>query len=337
MEKKREKIGVLGAGTWGIALAAMLADAGKEVEVWSKIKEEVESLSQTRAHKNLPQRTIPESIAFTDSMEKVCAGKDLLLFAVPSVYVRTTAREAEPFVKKGQLIVDVAKGLEPGTLYTMTEIIDEETKGKAILTALSGPTHAEEVALGLPTMIVSASKDKKAAKKVQEIFSTDFMRVYTNGDVRGVELCGALKNVAALAVGISQGLGMGDNTKAALITRGIVEMSRLGEAMGCDPRTFAGLAGIGDLVVTATSVHSRNNRAGFLIGSGKTVEEAVKEVGMVVEGLNALEGAMALSEKYKVEMPIIEAVNDIVKKKERPSDVVSRLMGRRRKDEFEER
>ena len=212
-----KSIGVLGAGTWGMALARMLAISGHQVTVWSAIEKEIQDFSETRKHPNLPGMVIPDSIVFTGDMEQVCGGKDILLFAVPSVFVRTTARKAAPYVSDGQIIVDVAKGLEADTLFTMTQVISDELKNPTVkLVALSGPTHAEEVAKDLPTTIVSACKDLKAAKQVQEVFSSTCMRVYTNDDVEGVELCGALKNVIALAAGIAAGLGYGDNTKAAL-------------------------------------------------------------------------------------------------------------------------
>ena len=269
----------------------------------------------------------------------MCTGKDVLLFAVPSVFVRSTTAKARPYIPDGQILVDVAKGMEPDTLYTMTEVIADEL-GKengpqgVKLVALSGPTHAEEVAVDLPTTIVSASPDEEAAKFVQDVFSNTCMRVYTNPDIKGVELSGALKNVIALGVGISTGLGYGDNARAALITRGIAEIARLGVAMGCNIHTFAGLAGIGDLIVTATSMHSRNNRAGILIGKGESPAQAVKEVGMVVEGINALPAAMELAAKYNVEMPIVQTVNAIVKEGMSASDALRTLMDRNRKNEM---
>ena len=301
-ERDEKKIGVLGAGTWGMALARMLCVSGNDVQVWSALPAEVENLSATRVHPNLPGMKIPEELQFTKSIEEVCTGKDVLLFAVPSVFVRSTTAKARPYIPDGQILVDVAKGMEPDTLYTMTEVIADELNKEggpqnAKLVALSGPTHAEEVALDMPTTIVSACPDEAAAEYVQDVFSNTCMRVYTNADIKGVELSGALKNVIALGVGISTGLGYGDNARAALITRGIAEIARLGVAMGCNIHTFAGLAGIGDLIVTATSMHSRNNRAGILIGKGKSPEQAVKEVGMVVEGINALPAAMELAAK----------------------------------------
>lgn len=333
------KIGVLGAGTWGMALARMLSVTGNDVTVWSAIGREIDEFSAKRVHPNLPGMVIPDEIRFTKSVEEVCTEKDILLFAVPSVFVRSTARSARDYIKDGQVIVDVAKGMEAETQYTMSEVIGDELRKDGAhdhvkLVALSGPTHAEEVALDLPTTIVSACTDMEAARLVQDVFMNDVMRVYTNSDVRGVELCGAMKNVIALAAGISDGLGYGDNAKAALITRGMKEISNLGTAMGCQEQTFHGLAGIGDLIVTATSVHSRNNKCGNLIGRGYKVADAIAEVGMVVEGINALPAAIKLSQYYKVEMPIAEAVNMIVTQGADPRQIVTDLMRRDKKSEI---
>ena len=329
------KIGVLGAGTWGIALARMLADAQNSVTVWSALGEEIDYISKNRRHPNLPDTLLPEKIIYTKEISEVCLGMDILLFAVPSPFVRQTARLAAPFVSRGQIIVDVAKGIEEQSLMTMTEIIADEISNPEVrLVALSGPTHAEEVVKSLPTTIVSASDDADAAEFVQRIFTTGCMRVYTNDDVRGVELCGAMKNIIALACGIATGLGCGDNAKAALITRGIAEISRLGAAMGCREQTFGGLAGIGDLIVTATSMHSRNNRCGIMIGQGIGPDEAIRRVGMVVEGLNALPAALELSEKYGVELPIVKTVDAIVKGRVEISEAISSLMKRDLKSEL---
>ena len=335
----KRKIGILGAGTWGMALARMLCVSGNDVLVWSALGQEIDNLSTTRVHPNLPGMKIPQELKFTKSMEDVCTDKDILMFAVPSVFVRGTAAKARTYVADGQIIVDVAKGVEPDTLMTMTEILADELgkeggpKGVRLV-ALSGPTHAEEVAVDLPTTIVSASPDEEAARYVQEVFNNTCMRVYTNPDIKGVELSGAMKNVIALGVGISTGLGYGDNARAALITRGIAEIARLGVAMGCNVHTFAGLAGIGDLIVTATSMHSRNNRAGILIGKGKSPAEAVKEVGMVVEGMNALPAALELAEKYQVEMPIVQTVDAIVNHGMSAAEAVRALMDRGLKNEL---
>ena len=323
------KIGVLGAGTWGMALARMLCVSGNAVTVWSAIEQEIDEFSATRRHPNLPGMVIPAEVEFTKDMETVCKDKEILLFAVPSPFVRATARKAAPYITDDQIIVDVAKGIEADTLFTMTEIIADELKNpKVKLVALSGPTHAEEVAKDLPTTIVSACEDLAAAEYVQRVFGNTCMRVYTNDDVRGVELCGAMKNIMALASGAALGLGYGDNTKAALITRGMAEITRLGMAMGCSLHTFYGLAGIGDLIVTATSVHSRNNRCGLLIGQGIAPQDAIKQVGMVVEGINALPAAMKLAEIYQVDMPIVAAVDAAVNHGEDPREAVAKLMCR---------
>ena len=347
-----KKIGVLGAGTWGMALARMLCNAGNEVLVWSAIGAEIDSLSQTRRHPNLPEMVIPEELQFTKSIEEVCRDKDILLFAVPSVFVRSTAASARPFIPDGQVIVDVAKGIEADTLMTMSEVIRSELEKPADgdakktagpvgtkIVALSGPTHAEEVAMDLPTTIVSACEDQQAAEFVQDVFMgtaehPTCMRVYTNTDVKGVELCGALKNVIALSAGISAGLGYGDNARAALITRGLAEIERLGVKMGCKEQTFYGLAGMGDLIVTATSRHSRNNRAGFLIGQGCTPDEAVKKVGMVVEGINALPAAVRLATQYGVEMPIVSFMDGVIRCGADAGEAAAQLMGRRKKSEM---
>ena len=329
-----ERIGVLGAGTWGMALARVLANAGHTVTVWSALEKEVEEFSATRIHPNLPGMVIPDTIAFTKEIETVCKDQDYLLFAVPSVFVRGTAKKAAPYIPDGQIIIDVAKGIEADTLFTMTQIIEEELKNPTVkLVALSGPTHAEEVAKDLPTTIVAACVDLTVAQQVQNLFTGTCMRVYTNDDVQGVELCGAMKNVMALAAGISAGLGYGDNAKAAIITRGIAEITRLGIAFGCREQTFIGLTGVGDLIVTATSIHSRNNRCGMLLGQGVPAEEATRQVGMVVEGINALPAAMRLKEKYNVEMPIAEAVDAIVNHGASAKEQVYKLMHRERKPE----
>ena len=325
------KIAVFGAGTWGIALARLLAANGRDVTVWSAIPAELKSLSTTHRHPNLPGMELPAAMHYTADIAEACTGRDILLFAVPSPFVRATAKKAAPHIPEGQLIVDVAKGVEDKTLMTMSEIIEDELAKagrKARVVALSGPTHAEEVARDMPTAIVAASADEDAAKTVQKVFTTPTFRVYTNDDRRGTELGGAVKNVIALAVGIALGLGYGDNAKAALITRGNAELSRLGLAMGCKPETFAGLSGMGDLIVTCTSMHSRNLHAGMLLGRGRTAAEARAEVGQVVEGMNALPAARRLAKKYKVEMPIVESVGAILDGTLAARDALAALMGR---------
>ena len=333
------KIGILGTGTWGIALGRMLANTGHDVMMWSAIEKEIEELSLTYIHPKLPDMIIPRQIQFTKSIEKVCENRDVLIFAVPSVFVRRTASKAKKFIPDDQIIVDVGKGIEESTLLTLSEVIGEElqkdgTHQEIKVVALSGPTHAEEVAMDMPTLIVSACNDLSVAEKIQDIFSNTCMRVYTNIDVKGVELCGALKNIVALGSGISAGLGYGDNAKAALITRGMAEITRLGTAMGCVEQTFAGLSGIGDLIVTATSVHSRNNKAGYLIGKGKKPEEAIEEVGMVVEGINVLPAAMKLAKQYGVELPVITAVDAVINQGVDPARTVENLMQREKKTEL---
>lgn len=329
------KVGILGAGTWGIALARMLNNAGKNVTLWSAIEREIDELTATGRHSVFSDIELPTGILYTKNIQNACEDMDIIVFAVPSPFVRTTARKAAPYINEGQVVVDVAKGIEENTLCTMTQVIADELENPAIkLVALSGPTHAEEVIRDLPTTIVSASSDIEASIFVQGIFSTECMRVYTNNDIHGVELCGALKNIIALASGIAKGFGCGDNAKAAIITRGIAEISRLGIAMGCCEQTFGGLAGIGDLIVTATSMHSRNNRCGILIGQGVPVREAIEKVGMVVEGINALPAAISLAKKYHVEMPIVEMVDAIVNGRVGVSDAVRTLMSRELKTEL---
>ena len=322
------QIGIIGAGSWGMALARMLCNSGHAVQVWSPHPAELDRLAATHIQKNLPNMIVPEAVGYTKEMGEVCGGKDVLVFAVPSVFVREAARLASPFVNDGQIIVDVAKGIEAETLMTLSEVIRDELKAKVEIVALSGPTHAEEVAQDLPSAIVSACKDIRVAEKVQDVFMNSCMRVYTNSDVKGVELCGALKNIIALASGMSAGLGYGDNAKAALITRGLAEITRLGEKLGCDRDTFAGLACMGDLIVTATSMHSRNNRCGYLIGQGYETADAVRRVGMVVEGINAIPAAIAFADKFEVDMPIVRAVDDIVNHNADPKTMVAGLMGR---------
>ena len=328
------RIAILGAGTWGIALARMLSNTGHSVTVWSTDPGKAEQLSRSRQYSRLPNMVIPPDVAFTGDIRQACEDAEIIVLAVASVYVRETARRIAAFLNKDQIIVVVAKGIEPDTLLTMTEVIRSEVGEGSPIVALSGPTHAEEVAVDLPTTIVAACEDNEIAETVQKVFSCPYMRVYTNTDVLGVELGAALKNIIALAAGISAGLGYGDNAKAALITRGLAEIERLGSRMGCVSDTFRGLAGMGDLIVTATSNHSRNNNCGYLIGQGYSVPDAVKQVGMVVEGINAIPAAIALAEKYGVEMPITYAVDQIVNHGKDPKRAVGYLMGRDFKPEL---
>lgn len=321
-------ISVIGSGTWGTALAKLLCENGHTVTLWSAIKEEIEVLKKTHKHPNLKDCIIPENIVLTADIKEACEGKDIVVCATPSVYVRTTAKTFAPFIEKNTIIVSVAKGIEEESLSTMCEIIESELSAEDKfnnVVALSGPTHAEEVALGLPTAIVAASEDITVARRIKNAFSNDYFKVFVSTDRKGVELCGALKNIIALAAGISDGLGFGDNAKAAIITRGMAEVSYLGQKMGCTQHTFFGLSGIGDMIVTATSRHSRNNNCGHLIGSGVKAKDAIKQIGMVVEGINVLPSAMKMQKFYNVELPIIEAVNDVVTKEIPPHDIVKKL------------
>lgn len=332
------EIGVLGAGTWGIALAKLLCENGHRVTVWSALPQEIEWLSGGNEHIHLPGVQLPDNIEYTDNIEKALGG-EFVLFAVPSAFIRDTVKNASPFLREEQTIIDAAKGMESGTLFTLTEVIADELKKCGVaftpkLVALSGPTHAEEVARGMPTSVVCACEDEECAVHAASLFMNSCMRVYTNTDVRGVELCGALKNVIAIASGMICGMGYGDNTRAMLITRGIAEMTRVGLAMGCKRRTFMGLAGIGDLIVTCTSPHSRNNRCGELMGRGMTYKEASDEIGMVVEGYYALEAAAEISRRYG-EMPIINAVYDVVMNGASPKDAMEALMTRAMRSELD--
>ena len=326
------KIGVIGSGTWGTALAVLLTGNGHEVELWSAVPAEVEALTATRRHPNLGDTPIPEKIRVTGDLEQAMKDKELLVLSVPSVYVRETAHRMAPFLKEGQVITNVAKGIEDTTLKNLSEIIEEELP-VARVTVLSGPSHAEEVSRGLPTTCVAGAHRRQDAELVQNLFMSPVFRVYPSPDMLGIELGGALKNVIALAAGIADGLGCGDNTKAALITRGIAEITRLGTAMGGSPETFSGLTGIGDLIVTCASMHSRNRRAGILIGKGYTMEEAMKEVNMVVEGVYSARAARALSEKYQVSMPIVEQVNQVLFEGKSAKDALYELMLRDRRME----
>lgn len=325
-------IGVIGAGTWGTALAVLLKGNGHQVDIWSAFPEEVEELKERRIHRNLPQVKIPDGIGFTADLREAMEERDLLVLAVPSVFVRETAQKMSLYLKKGQVITNVAKGIEESTLMTLAQIIEEELP-EAQVSVLSGPSHAEEVGKGLPTTCVAGARKKQVAELVQSLFMSQTFRVYTSPDVLGIELGGALKNVIALAAGMADGLGYGDNTKAALITRGIAEISRLGIHMGGKMETFAGLTGIGDLIVTCASVHSRNRRAGFLMGQGCTMDQAMKEVKMVVEGVHSAKAALALSEKHHISMPIVEQVNEILFNGTSAKEAVSELMLRDKKIE----
>ncbi len=326
-------VGVMGAGSWGTALALLLHSNGHQVTVWSINEEEVEMLSKEREHKSkLPGVKIPEDMVFTSDMETAIKEKDFLVLAVPSAFTRGTARNMKPFVKEGQIIVDVAKGIEEDTLMTLSQQIEEEIP-QANVAVLSGPSHAEEVGRGLPTAVVIGAKTEETARYLQEMFMNHVFRVYISPDMLGMELGGALKNVIALAAGIADGMGYGDNTKAALITRGIAEIARLGVKMGGAIESFTGLTGIGDLIVTCASVHSRNRKAGYLMGQGKTMEEAMAEVKMDVEGVYSAKAAAKLGKKYGVALPIVDKVNEVLFEGKDPKEAVDELMLRDSKAE----
>ena len=329
------KIGVIGAGSWGTALSRLLANNEHDVIVWSIIEAEVKMLQEKHEHVDkLPGVKLPESMAFTTDLKTAIEGKDLLVLAVPSSFTRSTAKSMREFVAEGQIIVNVAKGIEEHTLMTLSQIIEQEIP-QADVAVLSGPSHAEEVGKDMPTTCVVGAKTKQTAEYIQNIFMNNaYFRVYTSPDILGIEVGAALKNVVALAAGIADGLGCGDNTKAALITRGIAEISRLGVAMGGKPETFTGISGIGDLIVTCASMHSRNRRAGILMGQGKTMEEAMAEVKMVVEGVYSAKAARELARKYKIDMPIIEEVNEILFENKPAKDAVKDLMFRDKKPEL---
>lgn len=319
------KIGIIGSGSWGIALASLLHHNGHHITVWSAIPREIQSLEETRQLRTLPGLILPEDMEFTADLETAMKDRDVLVTAVPSIYVRQTAKRMAPFCRAGQVIVNVAKGIEDGTLMTLSEILEEELP-QAEIAVLSGPSHAEEVSRGLPTTCVAGAAKKETAELLQNLFMSPVFRVYVSPDVLGIEIGGALKNVIALAAGIADGLGYGDNTKAALITRGIYEIARLGIAMGGKFETFCGLTGIGDLIVTCASMHSRNRRAGILIGQGRTMKEAMDEVQMVVEGVYSAKAGLALAEKYGVPMPIIREVNQVLFEDKPAREAVGDLM-----------
>lgn len=327
-------IGVIGAGSWGLALAWLLGNNGHQTIVWSTRESQAEELRTEREHKTKLSGVIfPENMDFTSDLELACKEKDLLVLAVPSPYTRSTSARMKSFVKEGQLIVNASKGIEENTLMTMSDIIQQEIP-QAEITVLSGPSHAEEVGKGLPTTIVVGAHKKTTAEYVQSLFMSPAFRVYTSPDILGIEIGAALKNVIALAAGTADGLGYGDNTKAALITRGIAEIARLGTAMGGCAETFFGLSGIGDLVVTCASVHSRNRKAGYLIGQGYTMQEAMDEVKMIVEGVYSAKAGLALSKKYQIDMPIIRIVNQVLFENKPAADAVKELMLRDKKDEI---
>ena len=326
-------VGVLGAGSWGTALSVLLSDNGHQVTVWSIDENEVKMLDEKREHElKLPGVKLPDDMVITGDLESTIKGKDFLVLAVPSPFTRSTAQKMSPFVAEGQIIVDVAKGIEESTLMTLSRQIEQEIP-QADVAVLSGPSHAEEVGRRLPTTCVVGAKTRKTAEYLQSMFISNVFRVYTSPDILGIELGGSLKNVIALAAGIADGLGYGDNTKAALITRGIAEIARLGVKMGGKIETFTGLTGIGDLIVTCASVHSRNRKAGYLIGQGMSMQEAMDEVKMVVEGVYSAKAAAKLAQKYEVSVPIVDEVNAVLFEGKSPAEAVNDLMMRESRSE----
>ena len=331
------EIGIIGAGSWGIALAYLLSNNGHHVTVWSRSESTVQKLKAYHGNEDkLPGVFLGDDVIFTSDMETAVKDKDLVVIVIPSAHMRETVKKIAPFIKPSeehkQIIVNCTKGIEENTLMVMSDVILDEIPGSQVC-VLSGPSHAEEVGKGLPTTIVVGAFDKETARYVQNVFMSNAFRVYISPDMLGIEIGAALKNVIALAAGMADGYGLGDNAKAALITRGIAEIGRLGMAMGGKFETFSGLSGIGDLVVTCASMHSRNRRAGILIGQGKSMKEAMDEVKMVVEGVYSAKAALELAGKYEVEMPIVEAVNEILFKGKAPGDAINDLMLRDKKIE----
>lgn len=335
MKNLDNRVGIIGGGSWGSALAVLLASKGIKTNIWLRSKEQVDKITRDKENmKYLPGILLDNNISVTSDINDTISGKEIVILAVPTQSVRATLTFIGDIVKKNQIIVNVSKGIETKSLKRISEVVKEIYPDNAFC-VLSGPSHAEEVALGIPTTVVSASKDKNVAESIQDLFTSPNFRVYTNPDVIGVELGGALKNIIALGAGISDGLGYGDNTKAALMTRGIYEMSKLGIELGADPDTFWGLSGIGDLIVTCTSMHSRNRRAGILIGKGYSLENAVKEIGMVVEGIKTTESTYSLAKSINTIMPITNEIYNVLYNGSNVEESVSRLMGRSKKHEME--
>lgn len=331
----KDRISIIGAGSWGTALSVLLAKSGHSVSMWSYLKQEVDMINTTREHLHkLPGVVVPEGVICTNDLEEALDDTSAVVMVIPSQTVRNNAKDISRYIKDGDVVVCCAKGLEEGTGLRMSEVIGQEIP-QAQVAVLSGPSHAEEVARDIPTAIVAASEKKEVAEYVQDIFMTPKFRVYTNPDITGVELGGALKNIIALCAGISDGLGFGDNTKAALMTRGMTEITRLGASMGASANTFAGLTGVGDLIVTCTSMHSRNRRAGMLIGQGKPVKEAIEEVKMVVEGVTTARAAYELAGKMGISMPITAEACNVLFNGKNPKQAVVDLMMRDRKHEME--
>ena len=329
------KTAVLGSGGWGTALALVLLENGHEVTLWSYQEEESQVLRETGENPMLKGVPLPRELGLTSDMNCV-KGCQVVVMATPSFAVRTTARQLAQVAQPGTVLVSVSKGIEKESSCTLTQVIEQEVGSQFPIVGLSGPSHAEEVGRRVPTAVVSASRDQRAAELVQDLFMNERFRVYASDDVVGVELAAALKNVIALCAGICDGMGFGDNTKAALMTRGLTEIARLGGALGGRKGTFAGLAGVGDLIVTCTSMHSRNRRCGILIGQGTPVEQAIREIGAVVEGYYATANAKALADKTGIDMPITQAAYQVLYQGKSPRTVIAELMTRAKKHELEE-
>ncbi len=328
-------IAVIGSGSWGTTLANLLSLKGNVVKVWGRNIEYMEEINKTKINrKYLPKLKLSSSLEFSGDLEYVIKNSRIIVLAVASQAVKSVLIKSKPFINN-QIIVDVSKGIDTENLKTISQIVEDILPGNKYV-VLSGPSHAEEVSMNMPTTIVAASKSREYAEFIQDLFSTQSLRIYTNPDVIGVELAGALKNIIAIGAGISDGLGYGDNAKAALITRGILEISRLGVALGAKEDTFKGLTGFGDLIVTCTSMHSRNRRCGILLGKGKSLDEAIDEVGMVVEGATTIKAAYELSKKYDIYMPITNELFKVLYENKNPRDSVDKLMLKRRKHEFED-
>lgn len=331
-----KRVSFLGAGSWGTALAILCANNGHQVTVWSKVKDEINMLRENREHiERLPGIKLPDSIIIEDDLERACTNQDIIVSSVASPFVRSTAQEAKPYIKEKQIIVNVGKGIEDDTLMTLCEVIEDELPTTDV-SVLSGPSHAEEVSKGVPTTVVVGAKSKKTAMFVQDVFMNDSFRVYTSPDIIGIELGGSLKNVIALAAGILDGMGMGDNTKAALMTRGIAEIARLGTALGGRIETFGGLSGIGDLIVTCTSTHSRNHNCGYLLGKGKTLAEAKMEIKQVVEGVNCARAALTLAKRNHITMPIVEQINSVLFEDKPTEQAMHELLERGKVSEYKD-
>lgn len=331
-----KKIAVIGAGSWGTALAVSLSGNGHIIKIWDVNAEHLKELEEKRENvKYLPEVKLPEQVQIAYTIEEALKGADVVLFSAPAQHFRSALENAIPFLQPEMVIVNVAKGIEQKTLKRLSEIANEKLPNSRYV-VLSGPSHAEEVGRGMPTTLVAASEEIELAEYIQDVFMTDSLRVYTNSDVTGVELGGALKNIIALGAGISDGMGYGDNAKAALMTRGITEIARLGVKLGANLGTFSGLTGIGDLIVTCTSMHSRNRRCGIMIGEGMEPAEAIKKVGMVVEGIYTTEAAYQLAQKEGVEMPITEQIYHVINGGSDAREAVKSLMTRQKKHETEE-